>query len=293
MAKQFEPSNRFDGPAASFTHSLNLLTQTVQQGGKIVISGMGKSHKIGSKLVATLHSFGIPASSLHPSDSLHGDLGQVHRNDIIILISASGNSPELSALIRHLPEGLPLICLTCNNHSPLAKLATGIVYAPIPSQYSESELYGLPAPTISTTVSLAMGDALCIALYESLEKSLKVRHHNFNRWHPGGAIGLANGQGDVAKGESVVVPWDSVPKLVSSLNQTREVDLWRSVALCTYICANNIVYKADDVIKALEMQVDLSDVPGVPVSYASQYRGEQGLCIFRDDHGVPTGAVWD
>lgn len=293
LAKQFESPKRFDGPAASFTHSLGLLTKAVRQGGKVVISGMGKSHKIGSKLVATLHSFGIPASSLHPSDSLHGDLGQVHRGDIVILISASGNSPELSALLRHLPEGLPIICLTCNNHSPLAKIANGVVYAPILTHHTEKELYGLPAPTISTTLSLALGDALCISLYESLENSLKVRHHNFNRWHPGGAIGLANGLGEVASGESVVVQWDSVPKLVTSLNETREVDLWRSVALCTYVCANDVVYKAEDIIKALESNTDLSHIPGCPVSYASQYRGEQGLCIFRDNSGLPTGLVWD
>lgn len=289
----FNGSNRHDGPAASFAYSLSLLKQTVQRGGKIVISGMGKSHKIGSKIVATLHSFGIPASSLHPSDALHGDVGQVDRNDIILLISASGNSPELAALVRHLPDGLQSICLTCNDHSPLAKMATGIIFAPISPHHREQELYGLPAPTITTTLCLALGDAMAISLYECLEVDLKRRHNNFKRWHPGGAIGLANGLGESASDEMMTVKWSAVPKFPLPLDQAQAVDLWRSVALSPYLCADGLIHKSSDVIQTLEANAPLKMVPGFPLALAPQYRSGQGLCVYRDENGEPTGIVWD
>lgn len=157
--------------------------------GKIVITGMGKSFKIAEKLVATLNSLGAHAASLHPSDALHGDLGVIKPADVIMMITASGNTPELLTLLPHLPAGIPLLVLTNTPDSPLAAQAAGVLSAEIPNSLSERQVYGLPAPTTSTTACLAVGDAVCITLAEMLVADVKERSHNFSRWHPGGAIG--------------------------------------------------------------------------------------------------------
>lgn len=293
-------SKRFNGPnptndkiVALFCHSLGLMRQVVLCGGKIVIGGMGKSHKIGSKLVATLHSFGIPAASLHPSDALHGDVGLVSNKDVVILVSASGKSPELAAMIRHLPEGLPTICLTCNENSPLAKVCTGVIAAPLDARHKENTIYGLPAPTISTTLCLVVGDAICVALYESLEQDAKKRRKNFSRWHPGGAIGIANGHVDCATDEGMVVPWHSIPQMGSlGLADCSELALWKSVALSPYICANEVLYKTSDVARALQSGLPLSHLQGSSVALAHNSRGN-GLCIYKNELNEPTGVIWD
>lgn len=293
-------SHRFNAPdptndkiVSLFCHSLGLMRQVVLCGGKIVVSGMGKSHKIGSKLVATLHSFGIPAASLHPGDALHGDVGLVSYKDVVILISASGNSPELAAMIRHLPQGLPTICLTCNENSPLANVCTGVIAAPLDTRHMEHAIYGLPAPTISTTLCLVVGDAICVALYESLEQDAKKRRKNFSRWHPGGAIGISNGNGDGATDAGMVVQWESIPQLGNtSLVDCSELALWKSIALSPYICANEALYRSSDIARALQSGTPLNQLQGASVALAHQRRGN-GLCIYRNQHNEPTGVVWD
>ncbi|KAK9476451.1 hypothetical protein V1514DRAFT_336824 [Lipomyces japonicus] len=158
-------------------------------GGKIVITGMGKSYKIADKLVATMNSLGIHAATLHPSDALHGDLGVLRPADVLIMISASGNTPELNTLLPHVPAGLPRICLTCNPEAPLAKSSAAVLSAHVPKTLTEKELYGVPAPTTTTTACLAVGDAVCITLAEIITQEQEQRKKNFGRWHPGGAIG--------------------------------------------------------------------------------------------------------
>lgn len=168
---------------------LQYMHNAVLSHGKIVITGMGKSFKIAEKLVATLNSLGAHAASLHPSDALHGDLGVIKPTDVILMITASGNTPELSALLPHFPSGNPLLILTNAPDSPLAQKSAGVLSAAIPKKLSEKAVYGLPAPTTSTTACLAVGDAACITLAEMLVADVKERSYNFSRWHPGGAIG--------------------------------------------------------------------------------------------------------
>src|SRR5436309_15910256 len=150
--------------------------------GRLIVSGLGKSGLIGRKIAATLTSTGSPASFLHPVDSLHGDLGLVSRDDVAILLSKSGASDELFGLVAQLERfGVPIIALTGNPASPLAQYATVVLDASVTDEACPETL----APTASTTVALALGDALAVTLLE--EKGF--RRDDFATLHPGGALG--------------------------------------------------------------------------------------------------------
>ncbi|HNT58441.1 MAG TPA: SIS domain-containing protein, partial [Syntrophales bacterium] len=129
--------------------------------GRVIVTGIGKSGLIGKKIVATLTSTGTPAVFLHPVEGLHGDLGIVTREDVLLAISHSGETPELTALTSSVREiGAPIIALTGNPRSSLAKHSDRIIHVAVDR---EACPFGL-APTSSTTAALAMGDAIAIAL---------------------------------------------------------------------------------------------------------------------------------
>ncbi|CAN6635672.1 hypothetical protein TRVA0_015S01310 [Trichomonascus vanleenenianus] len=172
-----------------FFGALQMLQNCAQSHGKVVITGMGKSYKIATKLSATMNSLHVMSAVLHPSDALHGDLGMVRANDVVLTITSSGRTHELITLLRHLPQGVKHICLTCQPSSPLACAADAVLSAHLPSEMAEKSVYGLDAPTVSTTACLAVGDALCITLAEMLETDFKQRRLKFALSHPGGAIG--------------------------------------------------------------------------------------------------------
>lgn len=164
---------------ASFTRAVELMRDSK---GRVIVSGVGKSGLIGRKIAATLTSTGTPATFLHPADSVHGDLGIVGPDDVAILISKSGESDELFALIEHLKRlGVRIIALTGEGKSGLAKHADVALDASVKEEACPHDL----APTTSTTVALALGDALAVALLE--EKGF--RREDFARLHPGGSIG--------------------------------------------------------------------------------------------------------
>lgn len=173
--------------------SLLILNDSLNKGGKIVISGMGKSYKIATKTVATLNSLGLHSAPLHPSEALHGDLGMVREdhNDSLIIISASGNSPELNTMLNYIPITIPIILVTCTKMSSLAsnKRISSILYAELPTHLNEKSIYGLSAPTISTTLCLTILDAVSISLSELNIKDINTRKVIFGSRHPGGAIG--------------------------------------------------------------------------------------------------------
>jgi D-arabinose 5-phosphate isomerase GutQ len=166
-----------------------IIHNAVLTNGKVVISGVGKSLKIAEKIVATLNSLGVHAVTLHPTEALHGDLGILRTRDVLILITSSGSTPELLTLLDYVPQGIHLTCLTGSPQSEIARRCHGILVATVPQGMSEVEVYGLAAPTVSTTACLAVGDALCITVAEMLECDAKKRSTNFGRFHPGGAIG--------------------------------------------------------------------------------------------------------
>jgi arabinose-5-phosphate isomerase len=150
--------------------------------GRVIVSGVGKSGLIGRKIAATLTSTGTPATFLHPADSVHGDLGIVGASDVAILISKSGESDEVLGLLDHLKRlGVCTVALTSNTKSTLARHSDITLDAWVKEEACPHDL----VPTTSTTVALAIGDAVAIALLE--EKGFNA--DDFARLHPGGAIG--------------------------------------------------------------------------------------------------------
>jgi arabinose-5-phosphate isomerase len=150
--------------------------------GRVIVTGMGKSGLIGRKIAATLTSTGTPATFLHPSDSLHGDLGIVGAHDVAILLSKSGESDEVLDLLAHLKAfGVRSVAITGATTSSLAKNCDVALDAWVREEACPHDL----APTTSTTAALVIGDALAVALLQV--KGFK--REDFARLHPGGALG--------------------------------------------------------------------------------------------------------
>lgn len=150
--------------------------------GKVIVTGMGKSGHIGHKISATLASTGTPSFFMHPAEAYHGDLGMVGPDDVVLAISNSGETDEILKLIPYLRHnGNTLIALTGNEGSTLARNAHIHLLIAITREACPLEL----APTSSTTVTLALGDALAV----SLMKIRGFREENFARFHPGGSLG--------------------------------------------------------------------------------------------------------
>src|SRR5687767_2766911 len=150
--------------------------------GRIVISGIGKSAVIAQKIVATLNSTGTPSIFMHAADAIHGDLGMVQQEDVVIIISKSGESPEIKVLVPLIRNfGNVLIGMVGSIDSYLAKNASIILNTTVEQEACPNNL----APTTSTTAQLVMGDALAVCLME-----LKGFHSDdFAKFHPGGALG--------------------------------------------------------------------------------------------------------
>ena len=150
--------------------------------GRVIVSGLGKSGIIARKIAATLTSTGTPAIFLHPIDALHGDLGIVGPADVALLLSKSGESDELHALLECLGRfGVTIIALTGNPDSTLAREAGIVLDCAVEEEACPHDL----APTSSTTAALALGDALAVALFTARG----FRQEDFARLHPGGRLG--------------------------------------------------------------------------------------------------------
>jgi len=150
--------------------------------GKVIVTGMGKSGHIGGKIASTFASTGTSAFYMHPGEGMHGDLGVMSKNDVVIAISYSGNSSEVIGLLPTLKKiGAPLIAMTGNSRSKLAKFAIVVLDIAVTEEACPLGL----APTASTTSSLALGDALAVALLERKGFS----EEDFALLHPGGSLG--------------------------------------------------------------------------------------------------------
>ena len=168
-----------EGLDEHFAEAVQLILQAT---GRIIISGIGKSGHIGHKIAATLASTGTPAYFVHPAEASHGDLGMVSKGDVVLAISNSGEAPELANLLAFTRRfGIPLIGLSSKPESTLMKQAD--VHLLIPSM-GEACGFGM-VPSISTTLTLAMGDALAIALM----KYRDFKPEDFRAFHPGGKLG--------------------------------------------------------------------------------------------------------
>ncbi|HVK38381.1 MAG TPA: KpsF/GutQ family sugar-phosphate isomerase [Candidatus Kapabacteria bacterium] len=163
----------------SFKEAVDLL---VDCPGKVIVTGVGKSGIIAQKITATLNSTGTPAFYLHPADALHGDLGMVRGDDVVIVLSKSGDTMELSLLLPSLRRaGVAIIAITGNPDSALARSATVVIDCSVEREACPLDL----APTASTTAMLALGDALAVVLYESKG----FTREDFALTHPGGMLG--------------------------------------------------------------------------------------------------------
>ncbi|MEO1958893.1 MAG: KpsF/GutQ family sugar-phosphate isomerase [Nautiliaceae bacterium] len=150
--------------------------------GKVIITGVGKSGLIGSKIAATLASTGTPSFFIHPTEALHGDLGMITKDDSVIAISYSGESEELIKILPHIKRfDVPLIAMTGDKNSTLARYADVVLDIHVEKEACPLNV----APTSSTTLTLAMGDALAVCLM----KKRNFTKEDFASFHPGGSLG--------------------------------------------------------------------------------------------------------
>ncbi len=184
--------------------------------GRVVVMGMGKSGHVGRKITATLASTGTPAMFVHPAEASHGDLGMVTANDLVLAISNSGESEELSAILPVLKRlGIQLIAMTGHAQSSLAQHADIVLNSAVSKEACPLNL----APTASTTAQLALGDALAVALLDA--RGFKAE--DFARSHPGGALGRRL----LTHVRDVMRSGDAVPRV---LPQASFTDLMREMS---------------------------------------------------------------
>ena len=163
----------------TFFEAVNLIYTTSS---RVIVTGVGKSAIVAQKIVATFNSTGTPAIFMHAADAIHGDLGIIQENDLILALSKSGDTPEIKVLIPFLKTmGNKIIGMVSNQNSTLAREADVVLYIPVSKEADPNNL----APTSSTTAQMAMGDALAIALLTA--KGFSDR--DFAKYHPGGNIG--------------------------------------------------------------------------------------------------------
>ena len=186
--------------------------------GRLVVTGIGKSAIIAQKIVASMNSTGTPSLFLHASEAIHGDLGMVQPDDVVICISKSGNSPEIKVLVPILKQfGNSLIAITGNTTSFLAKGADFILDTTVDHESCPNNL----APTNSTTAQLVMGDALAVCLMELRE----FKAQDFAKYHPGGALGkkLLLRVGDMLdqSRQPEVAPDTNIKKVIFEISEKR------------------------------------------------------------------------
>ena len=200
---------------AEFVEILNLIYNSK---GRLIITGIGKSAIIGTKIVATLNSTGTPSVFMHAADAIHGDLGIIQPDDVVLCISKSGNTPEIKVLVPLINRmGNKLIAMVSNADSYLAKHSNYIIRATVEKEACPNNL----APTTSTTTQLVMGDALAVCL-------LKMRgfsQEDFARYHPGGSLGkrLYLTVGDLidANVRPCVKGDETIPNTIFNISQNR------------------------------------------------------------------------
>ena len=212
-------AQRLEGPQGEvFERVASLLAATAQSGHRVVLSGIGKSGLIARKIAATLLSTGTAAQFLHPTEALHGDLGLLCSGDVLLALSYSGESEELLRLLPVLPHvGVTLVTLTGCMDSALAKASAHVLDVSVDREACNLRL----APTTSTTVMLALGDALAI----DVSRRLGFQPENFAELHPGGQLGkrfIPVGQLMLVGDEiPVVAPSTTLPEIIHEMSAKR------------------------------------------------------------------------
>ncbi len=200
---------RLDGAMAEdFNRAVDLILRCGEANGRVVVTGMGKSGIISQKIAATLSSTGSPALFLHPAEAVHGDLGVLMPGDVVIALSASGETEEILRLLATLKrKGDALVSFCCNLNSTLAQASDVVLDCSVGREACALNL----APTASTTSMLALGDALAVAV--SLRKGFRAE--DFAELHPGGKLGK-----QLAKVRDLMHAGDNVPVVATSTSMT-------------------------------------------------------------------------
>jgi arabinose-5-phosphate isomerase len=232
----------------SFAQACQLCLQSV---GRVVVTGLGKSGHVAGKIAATLASTGTPAFFLHAAEAAHGDLGMVSRGDVVIAISNSGETPEVLMLLPHLKRiGTPVIAITGGSQSTLARAAAVNLDVFVAEEACPHNL----APTASTTATLAMGDALAIALLEARG----FTPEDFARSHPGGSLGrklLLHVADVMRRGDDLPVVSPDAPLAAGLLEMSR-----KRLGLTAVVDAAGCVvgiFTDGDLRRVIDRQIDL------------------------------------
>lgn len=219
--------------------------------GRIVVTGMGKSGHIGSKIAATLASTGSPAFFVHPGEASHGDLGMITAKDVVLALSNSGETAELLTILPIIKrQGVPLIALTGNPASNLAQQAEVHIDVSVEQEACPLNL----APTSSTTATLAMGDALAIALLESRG----FTEEDFARSHPGGSLGRRL----LLMVSDVMVTGDRIPRVPEQalLSQALMEMSQKGLGMTAVVDEQDIlkgIFTDGDLRRTLDREIDL------------------------------------
>ncbi len=234
--------------------------------GRIVITGVGKSALIAGKIVATFNSTGTPSIFMHAADAIHGDLGIIQEEDIIICISNSGNTPEIKVLTPMLKSlGALLIGMVGNSSSYLARQSDIVINTTVEQEASP----GNPAPTCSTTAQVVMGDALAMALLHCRGFSA----NDFARYHPGGSLGkqLYLKAGDLypKNARPEVDIHDDIPTLIveisgKRLGATAVLDKGKVVGVITDGDLRRMLEKGSDISQLRAKDIMTSDPKSIP-----------------------------
>lgn len=241
----------------------------IESKGRVIVTGIGKSAIIAQKIVATFNSTGTPSIYMHAADAVHGDLGMIQKNDIVICISKSGNTPEIKVLAPLLKQsGNLMIGMIGQLNSELAKQADLILNTSVEKEACPHNL----APTTSTTAQLAMGDALAICLLHARD----FNEQDFARYHPGGALGkklyLKTGDLALKNQKPSISPDASVKDVIIEISQNR-------LGAVVVIEANTIlgIITDGDIRRMLERQSDLSNIKARDLMNSNPKRVEKDL----------------
>ncbi|WP_262148035.1 KpsF/GutQ family sugar-phosphate isomerase [Chryseobacterium foetidum] len=203
--------NRIDGDFEKAVQTIHAAT------GKLIVVGIGKSAHVANKMVATLNSTGTPSQFLHASEAIHGDLGVIQKQDVVLCISNSGNSPEIVSLVPYLKDySSSLIGMTGNKSSKLAEFSDIILDTHVDVEACPIKL----APTSSTTVQMALGDALAVSLMELND----FKANDFAKFHPGGSLGknlISKVDDFLSSQKPQVSENDSVKDVIISISSSR------------------------------------------------------------------------
>ena len=269
--------------------------------GRIVVTGMGKSGHIGGKIAATLASTGSPAFFLHPAEASHGDIGMITRGDVVLALSNSGETPEILALLTPIARlGVPVIALTGNASSTLARAAAVHLDVSVAEEACPLNL----APTASTTATLAMGDALAVALLEARGFTAE----DFARSHPGGSLGRRL----LLRVEDVMRRGDEVPRVTADTSMADGLLEMSRKGLGMTVIVDAAgrpagVYTDGDLRRSLDRRIDVHGARMCEVmthpckSVSSQALAVEAVRLMEqhritalpvvDDHGLLVGAL--